>query len=228
MKGRAARWLAWGSFSFFLVVALGGSWLQELNNTAGEDRDYYLLATFIIFAGFGAFIASRLPKNPIGWLYLTVALLVGLGFTGAEYAEYAVLTDPGSLPAPQWMAWFGQWTWLPAAGLIPTFLFLLFPDGHLPSRRWRVVAWLAGAVIGALFVVGAFTEGPMGDIHPPLRNPVGFLPNASGSATPGEEGPLLPALLLVGLLCVASVFIRYRRASPEQRLQLKWFLYAGV
>jgi signal transduction histidine kinase len=227
MKGRAARWLAWILFGLFLGVALGGSSLQELNKTAGEDRDYYLLVAFIIFAGFGAFISSRIPRNPIGWLYLTVAMLVALGFSGSEYAEYAVLTNPGSLPAPRWAAWFGQWTWLPAVGLIPTYLFLLFPDGHLPSRRWLPVAWLAGVLLGAVFVVGAFTEGPLGDVYPPLMNPLGFLPNPSGSASPGEEGPLLPALLVVSVLCVASVFFRYRRASAEQRQQLKWFLYAG-
>ncbi|HEX6206748.1 MAG TPA: histidine kinase [Actinomycetota bacterium] len=227
MSARVARWLAWVTFGLFVVIALSGSYLQELNVSAGEGREYYLLAAFIVFAGFGAFIASRVPRNAIGWLYLAVALLVGLGFAGAEYAEYAVLTSPGSLPAPRLAGWFGQWTWLPAVGLIPTFLFLLFPDGHLPSRRWLVVAWLSAAVIAAMFVLGAFTEGPMGDIHPPLENPVGFLPNPSGSASPAEDAPLIPALLLLALASIASVFFRYRRASIEQRQQLKWFLYAG-
>ncbi|MGH2675320.1 MAG: ATP-binding protein [Actinomycetota bacterium] len=227
MSARFGRWLAWGLFGLFLLVALGGTVLQELNATAGEDRDYYLLAAFIMFAGFGAFIASRVPRNAIGWLYLTVALQVSLGFAGGEYAEYALLTSPGSLPAAQWAAWFAQWTWLPAIGLLTTFLFLLFPDGRLPSRRWLPVAWLTASVLGAVFVLGAFTEGPLGDVDPPIRNPLGFLPNFSGSATPAEQGPMLLALLVLVLLCVASVFFRYRRASSEQRHQLKWLLYAG-
>jgi signal transduction histidine kinase len=227
MSGRLGRWLAWTLFVLFLLLSVAGSYLQDANRTPGEQREYYFLVLFILFAGFGAFIASRVPRNPIGWLYLTVTVLVGLGFTGGEYAEYAVVTRAGSLPAPQWAAWFAQWTWLPAIGVIPTFLFLLFPDGHLPSSRWRPVAWIAAALIAALFVVGAFTEGPMGDVDPPLRNPVGFLPNPTGSASPGEEGPLLPALLAVGFLCIASVFFRYRRADTEERQQLKWFLYAG-
>jgi signal transduction histidine kinase len=227
MSDRLGRWLAWTLFVLFLLLAVAGSYLQYANRTPGEEREYYFLVVFILFAAFGAFIASRVPRNPIGWLYLTVAVLVGLGFTGGEYAEYSVVTRPGSLPAPRWAAWFAQWTWLPAIGFIPTFLFLLFPDGHLPSRRWRLIAWIAAAVIAALFVVGAFTEGPMGDVDPPLRNPVGFLPNPTGSASPGEEGPLLPTLLGVGLVCIASVFFRYRRAATEERQQLKWFLYAG-
>jgi signal transduction histidine kinase len=227
MSGRVTRWLAWAIFGAFVLVALAGSYLQNLNDTAGRERDYYLMVAFILFAGFGAFIASRVPRNPIGWLYLTIASLVGLGFTGGEYAVYAVLTSPGSLPAPEWAAWLAQWTWLPAVGFIPTFLFLLFPDGHLPSRRWMPVAWLAGGVILAMFAVGAFTKGPLGDVHPPLRNPVGFLPNPSGSTSPGEDTPLIPILLVVGVACIGSVFFRYRRAPTEQRQQLKWFLYAG-
>jgi signal transduction histidine kinase len=227
MSDRLGRWLAWTLFVLFLLLSVAATYLQQVNRTLGEDLEHYFVAVFILFAGFGAFIASRVPRNPIGWLYLTVAILVGLGFTGSEYAEYAVLRSPGSLPAPQWAAWFAQWTWLPAIGLIPTFLFLLFPDGHLPSRRWLPVAWLAGTIITALFVVGAFTEGPLGGVDPALRNPVGFLPNPGGSASPGEEGPLLPLLLVVGLVCIASVFFRYRRASSERRQQLKWFLYAG-
>jgi len=226
MKARVASLLAWALFGLFVVIALSGSYLQELN-IEGGDRDYYLLLAFVLFAGFGAFIASRVPRNPIGWLYLTLAVLVGLGFAGGEYARYALMTDPGSLPAPQWAGWFAQWTWLPAISLIPTFLFLLFPDGHLPSRRWLPVAWLAALLILAMFFVAAFTEGPLGDVEPPIRNPVGFLPNPSGSSSPAEELPLLPLLLLVGVACVASVFFRYRRAGAEQRQQLKWFLYAG-
>jgi signal transduction histidine kinase len=226
MKARVAPLLAWALFGLFLVIALSGSYLQELN-TDGGDRDYYLLLAFVLFAGFGAFIASRVPRNPIGWLYLAVAVLVGLGFAGSEYARYALMTDTGSLPAPQWAGWFAQWTWLPAISLVPTFLFLLFPDGHLPSRRWLPVAWLAALLILATFFVAAFTEGPLGDVEPPIRNPVGFLPNPSGSSSPAEELPLLPLLLLVGVACVASVFFRYRRAGAEQRQQLKWFLYAG-
>jgi signal transduction histidine kinase len=225
MKQRIVSGLAWGLFALFVGIALTGSYLEELNGVS--KADYYILLAFILFAGFGAFIASRVPRNPIGWLYLTVATLVGLGFMGGEYARYALMTDPGSLAAPQWAGWLAQWTWLPAIGLIPTFLFLLFPDGHLPSQRWLPVAWLAGLLVLAMFVVGAFTEGRLGDVEPPIRNPVGFLPNPSGSSSPGEEGPLLPMLLIVGVACIASVFFRYRRAGTEQRQQLKWFLYAG-
>jgi len=217
--------LPWLLFLLFVAVALTGSYLQELNNTPGEERDYYLLVAFIIFDGFGAFIASRVPRNPIGWLFMTVASLVALGFLGGEYSGYAVLTNPGSLPAPQWAAWFSVWTWIPAIGLI-AFLFLLFPDGHLPSRRWRPAAWFTGALLGTEFVLGGFTQGRFQE-GVPLENPVGFIPNPGGGPTAAENEVVLTALLVAMAVSLSSVFFRYRRASREQRQQLKWFLYAA-
>jgi signal transduction histidine kinase len=223
VKGRFLTRVPWILFAFFVALAGTGVFLQELNERGG--RDYYLLFAFIVFAGFGAFIASRVPRNPIGWLFMAVASLVALGFVGGEYAGYALRTNPGSLPAPEWAAWFGEWTWIPAIGLMTTFLFLLFPDGRLPSRRWRPVAWFAGALLGAAFVLGAFTERRLGGL---VENPVGFIPNLGGGPTPAE-GPVLLVLFLVAiLLSVSSLFFRYRRAPREQRQQLKWFLYAGA
>jgi signal transduction histidine kinase len=222
MNRRLGSWLAWGLFSLFVALGFTGSVLQQFNGRG--DRDYYLLLGFIIFAGFGAFIASRVPRNPMGWLFLAVAGLATLGHFSGEYAEYAVATNPGSLPAPQWVGWFYQFTWIPMVGLMGTFLFLLFPDGRLPSPRWRPVAWYAGAVLAAAFVLVAFEKGPIEE-HLPLDNPLGFLPRGIGTAAE-EVGTVF--LVTAVILSVASLFFRYRRAGPEQRQQLKWFLYAGA
>jgi signal transduction histidine kinase len=222
MNRRPGSWLAWGLFSLFVVLGLTGSVLQQLNGPG--DRDYYLLLGFMIFAAFGAFIASRVPRNPLGWLFLAVAGLATIGHFSGEYAEYAVATNPGSLPAPQWVGWFYQFTWIPMVGLMGTFIFLLFPDGRLPSRRWRPVAWYAGAVLAAAFVLVAFEEGPIEE-HLPIDNPLGFLPRGIGTAAE-DVGTVF--LVTAVILSVASLFFRYRRAEHEQRQQLKWFLYAGA
>jgi signal transduction histidine kinase len=225
VSGRLITRVPWILFASFLALALTGTFLQELNGPG--DRDYYLLFAFIVFAGFGAFIASRVPGNPLGWIFMTVASLVAIGFVGGEYAVYALRTNPGSLPAPEWAAWFGEWTWIPAIGLMTTFLFLLFPDGHLPSRRWRPVAWFAGALLGAAFVLGAFTDRRF-HVGVPVENPAGFIPNPGGGPTPAEAPLLLWLFLVAIVLSVCSVFFRYRGAPREQRQQLKWFLYAGA
>jgi len=134
-----------------------------------------------------------------------------------------VITAPASLPAAVWLGWFSGWTWIPMILLMGTFLFLLFPDGHLPSRRWRPVAWYAAAVIAVTFTLLAFQEGPI-DGYRSVRNPVGFIPREISLST---EEVMWPFLLSAIVLSVASLFFRYRRAPREQRQQLKWFLYAG-
>jgi signal transduction histidine kinase len=218
--------LPWILFAVFVGAGLTGSYLQELNATPGEERDYYLLAAFIIFAAFGSFVASKVPRNPIGWLFMAVASLAAVGFLGGEYAEYALRTAPGSLPLPYLAAWLAGWTWIPTVGLLGTFLFLLFPDGRLPSRRWKPVAWFDGAVLVAAFVGLAFSQGRL-DVGVPVENPVGVIPLGTGGTTLAETF-VLPLFLPAVVLSVSSVFFRYRRAGEEQRHQLKWFLFAAV
>jgi signal transduction histidine kinase len=214
--------LPWILVGLLVSLAATGSVFQELN--ARGNSDYYILFGFIVFGCSGAFIASRVPGNPIGWLFLVVTGLAAVGHVSGEYAEYAAGTSPGRLPAPAWVGWFSEWTWIPMLALMGTFLFLLFPDGRLPSRRWRPVAWYAGALLVGAFVLFAFEDGPL-DAHASLDNPLGFIPS---ELTASAEEALLPFLLVAILLSVGSLLFRFRRASREQRQQLKWFLYAGV
>src|SRR5215210_1925301 len=99
----------------------------------------------------GALIVSRLPRNPIGWILCGVGLLYQIRHFTLAYADYVLATNL-ALPWGKYLAWFS--TWIGFAGLILTgvFLMLLFPDGRLLSRRWRIVAWAAssGATLAAL------------------------------------------------------------------------------
>src|SRR5918997_1500466 len=112
-----------------------------------------LVTQMVSFSVVGALIASQRPKNPIGWIFLAAALFYGIEIAGEEYAIYALLTNPSSLPLGAELAWLVKWIWAPGYGLILVFLPLLFPDGHLPSRRWRWVAWLGGLSIGLICVL---------------------------------------------------------------------------
>lgn len=80
-----------------------------------------------------------------GWISCVVPRSMALVLLTDEYAMYAVLAQPKSLPGDRIMAWLGQWIWVPAT-LLATFVLLRFPDGRLASRRWQPVAWLAGLV----------------------------------------------------------------------------------
>jgi hypothetical protein len=168
----------------------------------------------------GAVISPRTPQNPIGWLLCTIGLLWGVVHFTGEYAPYALLAVPGSLPAGEAAVWVTSWSWVPSVGLI-VLAVLLFPDGRLLSNRWRWFAWLSALLmlIGAGWV--AFSPGP---IAAPsiIENPLGIesLPNG---------GNLVQALMFILLLvAVASPITRLRRSRGIERQQIKWPTYTGV
>jgi signal transduction histidine kinase len=179
----------------------------------------------------GALIVSRLPRNPIGWILCGVGLLYQIRHFTLAYADYALATA-FALPWGEYLAWFS--TWIGFAGLIlaGVFLMLLFPDGRLLSRHWRIVAWAAvsGAALAALadgFYPGRLTT------HGYAENPLealGFI--GSGLTTYGSLAAskvLASVLLLVSTLAALfSLAVRLQRARGDERQQLKWFMYAAA
>jgi hypothetical protein len=139
---------------------------------------------------------------------------------------YGLLIHPGSLPGvANGAAWLDTWLFIPLIGSMGTFLLLLFPDGRLPSPRWRPVAWCAGAVIVGGSVVGAFNPDALSDI-PELRNPFGIEVFRSIADV---AFPVMFPLFLVAVVGSAVALIkRFRRARGEERQQLKWLAYAGA
>jgi hypothetical protein len=111
---------------------------------------------FLIFPLLGALIASRRPRNPIGWILLADGVLWML--TGMmDYSGVYGVASPGSIPFPLIVAGIDNVMWVPAVGVLGTYVFLLFPDGRLPSRSWGPLAWLAGGVNALLCIlVGLF------------------------------------------------------------------------
>jgi hypothetical protein len=122
--------------------------------------------------------------------------------------------------------WLSSSVGFSTLGLVP-LLFLLFPDGSLPSPRWRPVAWVAVAAIAAALLVGAFSPGPIGgDPLPGARqNPVGFEPARQVLELASAAFFLVtPAVAVAGLL---ALVLRFRRAQGVERQQLKWFAYGA-
>jgi hypothetical protein len=122
-----------------------------------QRRPGFYLALLLAFTAFmvvGAVIVAHRPGNPIGWLFSAIGLLTATGALALEYAEYAYVTRPGSLPGAVLAAWY-QWWWLPMFALILVFIPLLFPTGRLLSVRWSPVAVVAAAATTAIAVLGA-------------------------------------------------------------------------
>lgn len=211
-------------------LAVGGLILALLNGrTPGEilvEEEIVTIATLTVaFSVVGALIASHRPGNPIGWIFCAAALFQGLSVSGYEYATYTLITKPGSLPLGAVASWMGQWIWAPGLGLILVFLPLLFPDGRLPSRRWRWVGWLGGASIAMISVLASILLWSE-------RGPALVRPEDAG-----EEGTshalfvmvdfvAFPMMLLAGLGAVISLLVRFHRARGDERQQIKWFASA--
>jgi hypothetical protein len=181
------------------------------------------VAIAVVFGTTGAMIASRHPRNPIGWLFLVASVSAGVGNIAGSYAEYYIATGNGSRALAGAAAQYGELSWMPFILLPSTFLLALFPDGHLLSHRWRPVAWCSGVGMATAFVVEGMHAGPVSD-HPQLRNPFGV------------DSPLLSpldglSLLLIGIGMIGSsisLIVRFRRSHGEQRQQIKWLALAGV
>ena len=234
MNSRAAAWLAWSLVGLAVALLVGGlslalvgrSFGAELQLTHESEADpigaIVKLVTLLTFSVVGAIIASRQPRNAIGWIFCGIGLVVGLGsFTGG-YAEYRLAGDsaPGNLA--ETAAWVSSWTWILWVYVPTTFLLLLFPDGRLPSPRWRPVAWCAAlGIIG--FVAGlALQPGPLEDF-PRITNPYGV---DSPILVVGVVGAIVGGVSM--LASAVSLIVRMRRAGSEQRQQIKWLAYGGA
>ena len=192
--------------------------------TGGDSAVLIFLLPFLAFPMVGALIASRRPKNPIGWICLAVGIFWMLITVSDAYGLYGLVVRPGSVPFPAAIGSLGEWMWAPALGLLGTYLILLFPDGRLPSRRWRPLAWLSGAVIFLVSAGGAIEPGPVEGL-PGVRNPFGL-----------EEYPwvwdatqgvilLLPVCILASAV---SLVLRFLRSEGEEREQIKWLAFAAL
>jgi len=166
----------------------------------------------------GAIVASRLPESPIGWLFCAIGLIFGVSHFSAEYAAYDLLAPSRSLLAGEAFAWLTSWVWVFGLGLI-VFLDLLFPNGRLPSARWRWFARFTAIALLPAAVLGALSPGRI--LSSTLHNPLGIegLPNASKAIE-----AFMYALVVVG---ASSMLARLRRhAGRIERQQIKWFAYA--
>jgi len=174
----------------------------------------------------GWVIASRRPDNSIGWVFLAIGLSQAIDTFVSYYSTYGLVVVPGSLPFAAELSWVAVWAWAPGFTLLATLSVLLFPDGRLPSPRWRPVRWASLAIMALLCAPVAIALWPYrGEAliftgEPSLGGAVGV---AFGIQFTG-----LLALPFAALASIAGMIVRLRRSGPSERQQLKWFTYAAV
>jgi hypothetical protein len=170
----------------------------------------------------GALISTRRPENPIGWLCLLYGLFGFLAWGSEQYAAYAAVTHPGSLPGGLEIAVAVNGFWVPLVATL-VLVTLLFPTGRFLTARWRIPAWLTGAGLGALYAV-AITLGLDAPFQK-LDNPLKLGGNAAGGVVVG----LGIAAALSGVFgAFASVVTRFRRSRGVEREQMKWLVFAAA
>jgi hypothetical protein len=219
-------WAIWATTIAALVFALFYGLVQHGGPIDLRDISLFVaVSVFILtFSTVGALVASREPRNAVGWIMCWAGFGYAIASAALTYADSMVDPATGISTFDQIVVWAGGWAWIMGAGPAATLLLLLFPDGRLPSRRFRPVAWLAVAGILSIFASIAFVPGPIPD-YESVTNPAGIPGAGSLLKMMGDIGGL--ALIASVLGSLASIVIRYRRAVVEVRQQLKWLTYAA-
>ena len=222
--GRRAAWLAWPLWALIVAGICLGFLLWPVSEVALVPL---VLSTAVPFATAGAFVASRRPENPVGWLFIAFGAAAAIRFTGSQYATYALLTHRDSLPAGDFVASFAVHLWHPALGLL-TFSFLLFPHGRLLSPRWRIVAWVSAISCVTALISGMLEYEFLREYTWP-ENMSFVKPLFTGSlAEVAATVFWYSSMVILAMLFVSggSLVLRLRRSVGEERQQLKWVVYS--
>ena len=201
------------------------TFLDAMSGRAGSDpfEDLVFVLSFAAFPLIGYVLASRRPENSIGWLMLGMGVFFGVGATVSSLGWY--LLHAGRRDAGLVLLAFDSPSWVPIVVLPVTFLLLLFPDGHLPSPRWRWFAWGVGVGLTVVYFAILLDPGPL------ESPPVPAVPNPLGIEALGPILDVAQALILVipiGVLgSLAALVLRFRRSAGIERLQLRWLLTAA-
>ena len=218
VRARPAAWLAFGLGLLSVGLAISAALIP---GRGGDGLGSLLGLWALANATVGTIVAIRRPTHRIGWLLVAIGLLLAVDSFAEQYARYGLLAGLDSIPAVPAMAWVSFWLDAPALFLL-LFVILLFPDGRLPSRRWRPVAWvLAIAAVAGAGV--ALRPGELPELAP-IRNPFG-VQGATPTLEVLETGSLVVFAGVVVALA-ASLLRRLQRAQGLKRSQLKWFTYA--
>ncbi len=199
-------------------------WATPVGPVLSHSRALDVASAFMAFAwsGVGCLVLARRPANRVGLVLLVAGIAGQTWILAAYYACVGLVAYPGSVPAAVEAAWLSSWVKFLEI-LAYMFLFVMFPDGILPSRRWRSVAWFVGLALALVAFVWATEPGPLYGVFLGVNNPFGIA--ASG---PQLHDGTYGLLVLAGLASVTAMLVRFRGSSGTQRRQIKWFTYTAA
>jgi signal transduction histidine kinase len=217
--------VAWGIGAFCLAALIASVVLLALDAKAIDSIFTAQLAWFLncaITTVLGVLIATRRPHNPIGWLLLAIAFGNAVYLPTDFIAMYGLLHGVALSGWVEWPAWIFNWTGGVGAFLLMILIFV-FPDGSLPGPRWRWVAYLVG-VASTISTVSSMVQVAPTQLSPRLPNvPNPIRAGAVEWITNGSGPVALVMLAALLVLVITSVIVRWRRATGDERVQLRWF-----
>ncbi|MGH2656015.1 MAG: histidine kinase [Actinomycetota bacterium] len=229
MKAQTGKRLAWSLWGLAVTVVVLSFIAALLGLLPTEEDAFFRVIALLMILGYatvGALIASRHRRNPIGWIFLSLALGMEIGILGEEYAIQALQAEPTPSSTAVFAAWLGGWFLVPVIAAIPV-VFVLFPTGRVPSRRWRALVWVivaAAAVAVTGLIIQPRALSPQPGISIPNPTGVESLRGIAGIIVGAGGWPMLGA----ALLSVTAPFFRYRRAGTEERQQIRWLAYVAL
>jgi signal transduction histidine kinase len=202
-----------------------GLWLSTIDQ-APNDLGWF--AGFGLFPVVGYLMATRRPDNSLSWIMLAIGGAMALGALLEGYSGYAVHGGFGGRELGLIAVSLNNPMWVPVVGLPATFLLLLFPDGHLPSRRWRWFARILGASMVIIYLAIVLAPGKFGEEIPTyanVRNPLGV--EWLGPVLAVALGSII--ILPIGVIgSLVALVQRFRRSTGIERLQLRWLVTAAA
>lgn len=229
VQRQAARitYVAWALTLLFAGLCLVLASLNRLEPIRFFEE--YIIPTMLgaaTMTTIGILVVRNRPLNSVGWILIFGGLSLAWHAAVGQYVRYTVVTQPRALPGTTLLSWLTFWTWIPVMGILVFFLPLYFPDGRLPSLRWRPVLWVGVIAIVLMSLLLAISPGPFDASLPEVDNPYALplSPQAEQALTSATVLFTLPALAGA----VAAPIARFRRSQPIERQQLKWFAFAAV
>jgi signal transduction histidine kinase len=204
-----------------------GIWAAAFGSPSPTAVPRPIWTTFLFFPAacafpiVGALIATRQPRNAVGWILLGFGCLGAVQVPAALYADHRFQHGQAPLPGDEIAAWLADWVSEPALFGVVLFLPLLFPTGRPPTPRWRPVVWLAAVVLAGTTLARMFGDAALGEPPWNVHNPFGVLPTAVYDVFNASGAFVLP-------LALAALVVRFRRSRGDERLQLKWLVCAAA
>jgi signal transduction histidine kinase len=224
-------WLAWPLFGVVLALEVIGLVFAFLSQDVRVRSDWgtgtilgliALTLPFVCSAAVGAFLASKLPRNLIGWLFILVGLGFALTIAGAGYGVYGYLVRDPALPGAEIGPWFGLWGWILSIAIPVGFIPMLFPDGRITRARapYFIVAtvFLVASVLASMFQVYQLAE--IDRPNPFALENLEVLTDIAAN--------LFFFFIIAGVVGVVRLARRMRRAEGDERQQIKWFLVGAA